>query len=215
MRFSLLPLLIALAGCAVCEPQPNLGLYKEKLTAWHDSGSYGRCFSRSVRPAQDALRKALAARRPDDRIAVVLDIDETSLSNWGYLVRSGFNVDAESFRTWVGMHNDPALKPTLALFRDARAAGVPVFFITGRKETLRADTIRQLHAAGYKGWAGLYMEPVAYDLPSVVPFKSSVRGKLTDEGWKIILNMGDQWSDLDGGYAQNAVKLPNPFYYIR
>ena len=29
-----------------------------------------------------------------------------------------------------------------------------------------------------------------------------------------MLNVGDQWSDLQGGYADHVLKLPNPTYYL-
>ena len=29
-----------------------------------------------------------------------------------------------------------------------------------------------------------------------------------------MLNVGDQWSDLQGGYADRILKLPNPTYYL-
>jgi len=29
-----------------------------------------------------------------------------------------------------------------------------------------------------------------------------------------VVNMGDQESDLTGGHADRAFKLPNPFYFI-
>ena len=29
-----------------------------------------------------------------------------------------------------------------------------------------------------------------------------------------MLNVGDQWSDLQGGYADRVLKLPNPTYYL-
>jgi hypothetical protein len=29
-----------------------------------------------------------------------------------------------------------------------------------------------------------------------------------------VVNMGDQESDLDGGHADRAFKLPNPFYFV-
>ncbi len=210
----LLPVLL-LAGCVTCDPGPNLGLYKEKLIAWHDSGDYARCFEQAGRRGLEILRREIRHRRPGDRLAVVLDIDETALSNWGYLRRVGFDVNAGTFFTWTRRHNDPALEPTRTLFWEARRAGVPVFFITGRREPLRAFTFRQLRAAGYDGWAGLYLAPKDYDEPSIIPFKSGVRRRLEAEGWRIVLNMGDQWSDLRGGYAENTVKLPNPFYFIR
>ena len=40
------------------------------------------------------------------------------------------------------------------------------------------------------------------------------RKKLVDQGYTIIVNIGDQMSDLDGGFAERTFKLPNPFYFI-
>ena len=31
---------------------------------------------------------------------------------------------------------------------------------------------------------------------------------------RILLTMGDQLSDLNGGYAERTFKLPNPVYYL-
>jgi predicted secreted acid phosphatase len=213
-RVVLFLLAIFFAGCANREPRPNLGLYKEELVRWHDSGGYAECFARPSTRAATLLNREIHRCAPGERPAVVLDIDETALSNWGYLTRRGFAITADSFRDWTAKQDDPALSPTLALFRQAKAAGVPVFFITGRTENLRFATIRQLRAAGYEGWAGLFLKPQNYALPSIVPFKSGVRRSLEKQGWKIVLNVGDQWSDLEGGHARHAVKLPNPFYFI-
>ena len=38
--------------------------------------------------------------------------------------------------------------------------------------------------------------------------------KIAAMGYWIIENMGDQPSDLAGGYAERTFKLPNPFYRI-
>ena len=38
--------------------------------------------------------------------------------------------------------------------------------------------------------------------------------KLTEAGYTIVLSMGDQQSDLDGGYAERTFKLPNPVYFL-
>jgi predicted secreted acid phosphatase len=38
------------------------------------------------------------------------------------------------------------------LFNAAKAAGVAVFFITGRLEDAREATAKNLHTAGYNGW---------------------------------------------------------------
>ena len=33
-------------------------------------------------------------------------------------------------------------------------------------------------------------------------------------GAHIVLNLGDQFTDLEGGYAERPVKLPNPMYFL-
>ena len=45
-------------------------------------------------------------------------------------------------------------------------------------------------------------------------FKAPERRKLAEQGYTIILNMGDQESDLRGGYAEKTFKLPNPVYFL-
>ena len=36
----------------------------------------------------------------------------------------------------------------------------------------------------------------------------------SSEGYTIVANIGDQPSDLDGGFAERTFLLPNPFYRI-
>ena len=50
---------------------------------------------------------------------------------------------------------------------------------------------------------------------SSVVFKSGERKKLEENGYRIIGNIGDQWSDLLGTNTGNRTfKLPDPMYYI-
>ena len=60
---------------------------------------------------------------------------------------------------------------------------------------------------------GIYFRPEADTEKSLVPFKSGARRQISEQGYKIIANVGDQESDLAGGYAERTFKLPNPFYY--
>jgi predicted secreted acid phosphatase len=108
------------------------------------------------------------------------------------------------------------IAPTLALFKAARAKAVEVFFVTGRREEgdQRQWTVKNLQQAGYDGWAGLSMRPRSDINPSVIQYKSGERAKIAAQGYTIIANMGDQQSDLAGGFAERAYKLPNPFYFI-
>ncbi|HKA80841.1 MAG TPA: HAD family acid phosphatase [Xanthobacteraceae bacterium] len=88
--------------------------------------------------------------------------------------------------------------------------------MTGRRDSddNRKATIKNLQDVGYEGWAGLSFRPVTDHNPSVIDYKSGERAKIAAQGYTIIANLGDQRSDLAGGFAERAYKLPNPFYFI-
>jgi predicted secreted acid phosphatase len=156
--------------------------------------------------------------------AIVLDIDETSLSNWpeirandyGLITNGPCNLPAGPCGTgsWVASAQDEVILPTLALFRAARAKGVSVFFITGRNEAARPATEANLHNVGYDGWTALVMRPNGTSTQSAADYKAPERAKIASQGFTIIANVGDQPSDLAGGYAERTFLVPNPFYRI-
>lgn len=46
-------------------------------------------------------------------------------------------------------------------------------------------------------------------------YKSEKRGEMEKEGYRILGNSGDQWSDLLGSSMSiRSFKLPNPMYHI-
>jgi hypothetical protein len=47
-----------------------------------------------------------------------------------------------------------------------------------------------------------------------VDFKAPERRKISEQGYTIVLSLGDQDSDLEGGYAERTFKLPNPVYFL-
>lgn len=50
---------------------------------------------------------------------------------------------------------------------------------------------------------------------STISFKSRERQKLVDQGYKIVGNIGDQWSDILGpAEGDRTFKLPDPMYYV-
>jgi acid phosphatase len=155
--------------------------------------------------------------------AIVLDIDETSLSNWpayrlnGWVRITNGGCDLQQgpcgLRAWQALGQSKAIAPTLALAQRARELGVAVFFITGRPANLQKATEQNLKDAGYE-WTGVILQPAGAQFASAVDFKAPERRKLTEQGYTVILNLGDQQSDLTGGYAERVFKLPNPVYYL-
>nr|WP_226905556.1 HAD family acid phosphatase [Legionella antarctica] len=192
-------------------------MVKKELIHYHDSGLYQQELTKKIQQAhQYIIREALAndQKKEQQKLALVLDIDETSLSNYDKMVKHGFTgTRAEIHREILGA-DSPVIKPMLALYQDAIKHGVNVFFVTGRGESERAATKRNLMKAGYKNWAGLYVRPDKYSSPSIIPFKSQTRAMISKQGFTIIASIGDQFSDIHGGYAKKGFKLPNPYYYL-
>lgn len=201
------------------EPQ-NLGLLKTELVAWHD-----RAYAAEIATVASEAERYVLARAPQTKNpALVLDIDETALSNWEQLVANDFGYFPAGgcdflpkgpcgSRKWDEIGRATAIAPTLHLFDAARAAGVRVFFITGRREPEREWTLRNLSNAGYAGWDALVMKPVDFH-GSAATYKAAARADIEANGLTIVANVGDQDSDLAGGHAERAFKLPNPFYFI-
>jgi hypothetical protein len=177
------------------------------LTNYHDSGEYESDLTSVDGAAEGYLDSHLGGH---GKAAIVLDIDETSLSNYTGLLASGFT--AEGTVATAASGTGTAIAPTLALYHDAIAHGVAVFFVTGRPSEIQGPTETNLKNVGYdEGWSALDFKPTEADTEQ---FKSSTRAAIKKSGYRIIVNVGDQQSDLDGGFAQRAFKLPNPFYFI-
>jgi|SRR6185437_3634903 len=200
---------------------PNIYDAQRQVEKYIDSGSYDRDVAKVVTAAHAWLKKRVgSATKP----AIVLDIDETSLSNWPEMRVNGWAriingpCDLEKgpcgHRAWQAMARAKALAPTLALAQSAHKLGVAVFFITGRPQRLREATERNLREQGYE-WTELILEPAGASFPSAADFKAPERRKIAEHGYTILLNLGDQDSDLKGGYAERTFKLPNPVYFVK
>jgi len=201
-----------------------------ELTRYHDSGRYESDLEKVGAKAEDYLDRRVAKIRKKARrrcarkapkpcskpkLALVLDIDETSLSNYAALSANDFKNATAALASSLIAADAPAIAPTLELFDDARAQNVAVFFITGRPDGIaivRQRTEENLTAAGYSGWRELVLKPA--DSGGTVDYKSGARAAIEADGYRIVLNVGDQDSDLKGGFADKAYKLPNPFYFI-
>ncbi|MEI9980729.1 MAG: HAD family acid phosphatase [Edaphobacter sp.] len=202
------------------EPMENFGVVRYRLEDYADCVGGGGCYwadlDAQARRAEFVLDKTIAARKTGEKLALVLDIDETSLSNYCEMKREDYGFLAAMFNAWeVSPSADIAVPGTLRLFNKARAAGMAVFFITGRADGQREATARNLKSAGFEGWKGLSLRVGAQKTMSTVEYKSEERRKILDAGYRIVMNVGDQWSDLNGEpRGEISVKLPNPFYYI-
>jgi len=218
-RFALLSLLVALVGAVPMAAQEfpqepeNHALVVERLMRYHDYGEYDREIQVVADSAREYLAAVVKSAPNGEKLAAVFDIDETSLSNWEAMAGCGFCSYSVERKLYTEDH-DPAIAPVLGLYNFAKAKGVKVFFVTGRQESERAMTIKNLNEAGYSDWTELIMQPDGNKLPAGV-FKPKDRQQIVDEGYRIVLNIGDQASDLAGCCSERVFKLPNPFYLLK
>lgn len=213
-------LLVMFSSAALCEPAelhrdltiPNMYLVKESMRQYYKSGQYTREIDTIAGQAQAYLEKNLARVR-DRKPAIVLDIDETVLSNYPHINEFDFGYIPKEWIAWILRGEAPALTGPREFFRYARKNDVAVFFITGRAEKEREATLKNLTREGFEGWQELVMKPDGDHSPTGV-YKAEHRKRLTESGYTILVNLGDQSSDLEGGYAEAVFKLPNPMYYV-
>jgi acid phosphatase len=191
---------------------PNIADVVNLLVRYHDVGQYDF----EIRQIAEAARAYVDARvkeaNKEERLAAVFDIDETSLSNWQAMADCGFcsiNVRARLYPNVRGT----AIVPVLELYNFMRSKGVKIFFITGRGEGARDATVKNLKDVGYAEWEDLVMRPSGNTEPAQI-FKPGRRQAIVSKGFTIVLNIGDQASDLAGCCAERSFKLPNPFYLI-
>lgn len=212
------------------EPLENFGIQRYKLIEYGactgNAGCYWADLDAQYKRAEAALATELNQHK-GEKLAIVMDIDETTLTNYCEMRREDFGYIGPLNRQWeVSPEASTPIPGALRLFHQAQAAGVAVFFITGRAGTPdsksaspnadeTAATARNLETAGFHGWAGLLLRKGPENGMPTIEYKSSERRRIQAQGYRIVLSVGDQWSDLLGDpQAGVSVKLPNPFYFI-
>jgi predicted secreted acid phosphatase len=217
-------------------PEPNLPAFpkefnlnpiKDLLTKYHDA-QYMDDMAAVYEVAERYVeRRAAEVKSP----AVVLDIDETALSNWPNLAADDFGFFANGrcddlpdgpcgFNAWI-LRGDAKPFPSALKFFNAVKSKVAIIFISSRRDNQRQATLSNLDLAGYEGYAKLVTRPDRDNFPTARMFKTLARARIaTDEHYTIIASIGDQLSDIeqepgiDAGRPECGFKLPNPFYFI-
>lgn len=214
-----LPTLVALAlalaiGLPAAEPA-NLNDAKTAVRKYIDSGQYGRDLASAAVKAGKYVAKRVAQKpKPGEKRAIVFDIDETTLTSLSHIVEQDFGYVPPVWDKWVMQGQARAIVPVQLVYDVAVKNDVAVIFITAREENERAATERNLRQVGYTTWAKLYCKADGTQGTSE-QYKTRIRKQLVAEGYTIIANIGDQESDLKGGFAERTFKLPNPFYLVK
>ncbi len=184
--------------------------------------------AKQTKELRGEYRRAVAHHQ---KPAIVLDADDTTL--WTYDMEVGdmhFVFTPAEQDVWVQDERFPAVPAMVSFVNTAKAMGFTIFGLTGRNDDQKAATLANLEKVGYQGftsdhyftkWTGKgasqqpsYVQCAAASC-TTVEYKALTRKHIEqDLGYTIVDNLGDQWSDLQGGYAEEQVKLPNPTYYL-
>jgi acid phosphatase len=205
---------------AQAERIPNLDALKKQLNEYHACTCTCGCYAKDLDHQADVailfLKGRAKSNKSGKKLALVLDIDETTLSNWEEMEKAGLAYDSKAFNAWVETAKAPAIPGTLRLYQEAQSLGVSVFFLTGRPEEQRAATEQNLRSQGFTNWQQLMLRAPEQKALSAEDYKKAERATIVAQGYRIVESVGDQWSDLKGKpEAEFSVKYPNPFYFIQ
>lgn len=196
---------------------PKLAQIKSDLRDYIDSGHYMHDVANAARPGLHYLKMRVRqheANHDVEKLAVVFDIDETLLSNTTMMKALSFGGNGPLFHQYERQAIGKRMPATAKIFDYARQHDVAIFLITGRSKQMHAPTVKNLKSQGFQGYTALYMWPKSSH-QTVAQFKASKRCNIVKQGYHIVLNVGDQWSDMDVRcLGEKRIKLPNPFYFI-
>lgn len=118
--------------------------------------------------------------------AVVFDIDDTLISS----------------------HTGEIIGPVLDLFQFAVNSGMTVVIVTSRVGTPRAIeyTVEQLKQLGIRGHSRLYMRKT--EETNNWSFKRASRKSVYEDGYNILMSVGDMDWDFTNGYTGVGVQIP-------
>lgn len=162
---------------------------------------------------------------PSGTPAILFDIDDTTLNTYSYEIYSSFVYNPTTNAAFVNAGSKsvfPAVPGMTDLEAQAVADGYTVFFLTGRPASQLTGSEANLTDAGYTfDPANIYLKDQTKPwLSTCAPtctttqYKSLTRKYIESQGYDIVANFGDQFSDLNGGYADKTFKMPNPMYYL-
>jgi hypothetical protein len=187
-------------------------------------GSYANEMAGVVDAAEKYLRKPNAGAGTGTK-AVLFDVDDTTLNTYEYEIYSSFVYNPTTNAAFVNGAVFPGVPHMVDLEQYAEAHGYTVFFLTGRPISQHVGTITNLTNEGYDVVdSQLYLKDASGAtepwLSSCAPtctttqYKSLTRQHIESLGYDIVANFGDQFSDLNGGFADATFKIPNPMYFL-
>lgn len=210
------PLIIFVIGCSSSKEPQNLHFAKRSIDQYFaDTTLYLADVKNICGEAKSYIQENLDVSK---RNAVLFDVDETLLITTEYIFNYDYGWSRDSWDAWIDSAKAVPIQPVLELYHWVKSQGLTIFVITGRYPSISIanpdPTERNLLKVGYTGFEKLYLKPRDIKIPTS-EYKLQIRKQLTEEGFNIIANFGDQESDFKGGYNGKSFKIPNPMYFTQ
>jgi predicted secreted acid phosphatase len=183
-------------------------LYTNKVKKYIESGRYEKDIRSLTQKAKAIVNyEILTNPRPK---TVIIDIDETLLSNLTYIKEQENLNDVDQLCAWQSQGLCQPIQPMVDLYLWLLQKPVEVVFITARALDLEKATLNNFNQCQLPLSKTIFRDPLKWPVPK--KFKTEQRRLISEAGSDIILNIGDQPTDFEGGYWKQALKVPNPFY---
>src|SRR5688572_19144323 len=104
LRWSLVAVfaLVSFTGCATKLREPsNLAAHKAEIRDYVSTGGYASDLDKISRDALAWIEQRAARRKQGERLAIVLDLDETLFRNWSRIDQSDFTYVPVYWDRWV------------------------------------------------------------------------------------------------------------------
>ncbi|MFT5950504.1 MAG: putative secreted acid phosphatase [Francisella sp.] len=191
-------------------------MQKEDVIHYYENGDHENEVAQILIEAKNLVDK-YTNQPSDNNYAVVFDIDETSLNHYQPLKKANFPQD-DNDSIWdklVLETSAKAIGPTLEFYRYCLLKSVVVFFVSARVADSLEATKLALKDAGYTKFEDVFVFPneiTNYNPKQFTNFKAERRAYIESLGYRILLSVGDQPSDLMGGFTKYGCELPNFLY---
>jgi hypothetical protein len=195
------------------------------LHTFSPTGAYANEMAGIVDEAERYLRNPgdHGHHKSSAKKSVLFDVDDTLLNTYNYEIYTNFVYNPTSNNAFADAAVFPAVPHMVDLEHYAESKGYTVFFLTGRGTARHDGTVMNLTGEGYdvvdanlylKDPAAPWLAPCGGSACTTTQYKSLTRKHIESLGYDIVANFGDQFSDLNGGFADRTFKLPNPMYFL-
>ncbi|MBM4176591.1 MAG: hypothetical protein FJ213_10545 [Ignavibacteria bacterium] len=216
VRLILLVTILSILSCSSSREPQNIHFVKREIDKYYaDTTLYLADVKEICEDARKYIQENFDSSKKN---AVIFDVDETLLLNTEYILDYDYGWSRESWDAWIDSAKAFAVQPMLELYNWIKAKDVTIFVITGRYPSVSISnpdpTERNLLKVGYTGFEKLYLKPRDPKI-ATSEYKFQIRKQLSEDGYNIIANFGDQESDFKGGYNGKSFKIPNPMYFTQ